>query len=58
MAIISNFQIGATILSFKKPPNCTHAAERTPFQTHHPSENLATPGIEPGPPDAARNSDQ
>jgi hypothetical protein len=29
--------------------NCTHEAERTPFQTHYLSENLVAPGIEPGP---------
>jgi hypothetical protein len=28
--------------------SCTHEAEWTPFQTHY-SENLAAPGIEPGP---------
>jgi hypothetical protein len=31
-------------------------AEWTPFQTHYFSENLVTPGIEPGPMDVARNS--
>jgi hypothetical protein len=29
--------------------SCTHEAERAPFQTHYFSENLETPGIEPGP---------
>jgi hypothetical protein len=29
--------------------NFTHEAEWTPFQTHYFSENLAAPGIEPGP---------
>jgi hypothetical protein len=29
--------------------SCTHKAEWTPFQTHYFSENLVTPGIEPGP---------
>jgi hypothetical protein len=29
--------------------NCTDKAEWTPFQTHHFSENLVEPGIEPGP---------
>jgi hypothetical protein len=29
--------------------NCTHEAEWTPFQIHCFSENLAAPGIEPGP---------
>jgi hypothetical protein len=29
--------------------NCTHEAEWTPFHTHHFSENLVAPGIEPGP---------
>jgi hypothetical protein len=34
-------------VSFKWLFNCTHEAERTPFQTHY-SENLAVPGIEHG----------
>jgi hypothetical protein len=29
--------------------NCTHEAERTPFQIHYFSGNLVAPGIEPGP---------
>jgi hypothetical protein len=28
--------------------NFIHEAEWTPFQTHHFSENLVAPGIEPG----------
>jgi hypothetical protein len=31
------------------PLNCTQKAEWTPFQTHHFSENVVAPGIEPGP---------
>jgi hypothetical protein len=27
--------------------NCTHEAEKTPFQTHSFSENLVAPGIDP-----------
>jgi hypothetical protein len=34
--------------SFKYLLNCTHEAEWTPFQTHHFSENVVAPGIEPG----------
>jgi hypothetical protein len=33
---------------FQQLLNCTHEAERTPFQTHHFSENLVAPEIEPG----------
>jgi hypothetical protein len=29
--------------------DCIHEAEWTSFQTHYFSENLITPGIEPGP---------
>jgi hypothetical protein len=35
--------------SFKYLLSCTHEAEWTPSQTHFFSENLLTPGIEPGP---------
>jgi hypothetical protein len=35
--------------SSKQLFNCTHEAEWTPFQTHYFSENLAAPGIDPGP---------
>jgi hypothetical protein len=33
---------------FKAGLNCTHGAERAPFQTHYFSENLVVTKIEPG----------
>jgi hypothetical protein len=33
---------------FQVALNCTHEAERTPFQTPYFSENLVVPRIEPG----------
>jgi hypothetical protein len=50
--------VGATYVFFKELLNCTHEAKWTPFQTHHFSENLVAPEIEPGPSlSVARNSD-
>jgi hypothetical protein len=57
-SLISVFWIRATTFSFKWLLIYAHKAEWTPFQTHCYSENLVTPGIEPGiPVYAARNSD-
>jgi hypothetical protein len=39
---------GATIFPFKKLLSYPHEVEWTPFQTHHSTENLVAPGIEPG----------
>jgi hypothetical protein len=36
-------------ISSKQLLNCTHEAQWTLFQTHYFSENLVTPGTEPGP---------
>jgi hypothetical protein len=42
------FLTGAATFSPKKLLICTHEAEWIPFQTHYFSENLVSPGIEPG----------
>jgi hypothetical protein len=39
----------AAIFYLKWLLNCTHEVKGTLFQTHYFSENLVTPGIEPGP---------
>jgi hypothetical protein len=49
MAVFSAFETAAATFTSKKPLNCTHKAEWTPFQTHYFSENLVVPGIKPGP---------
>jgi hypothetical protein len=47
IAVISILYTGAATFSFKHLLSCIHKAEWTLFQTHHFSENLAVPGIEP-----------
>jgi hypothetical protein len=47
-AVLSVFHTGAATISSKQLLNCTHEAERTPFQTYCFSENLVEPGIELG----------
>jgi hypothetical protein len=46
--LISVSYTGAATFSFKQLLNYPHEAEWTPFQTHYLSDNLVTPGIEPG----------
>jgi hypothetical protein len=48
---ILDFLDRSRYFSIKELLSCTHEAEWALFQTHHFSENLVVPGIEPGPPD-------
>jgi hypothetical protein len=48
-AVFWAFYTGAATFSSKQLLNCTHEAERSPFQTHYFTENLVAPRIEPGP---------
>jgi hypothetical protein len=43
------FQDLSRYFSSKQLLSSTHEAEWTPFQAHHFSENLVTPGIDPRP---------
>jgi hypothetical protein len=46
---ILGFLYQSLTISSKQFLNCTHEAEWTRFQIHYFSENLVTPGMEPGP---------
>jgi hypothetical protein len=48
-AVVSFSRPKAATFSLKQLLNCTHEAQRNPFQAHYFSENLVAPGIEPGP---------